>query len=293
MPGGCCRASRRCGLRARLTRTAVLRLVRAHAAQPLDGEHGRERIVDLAALRRARALRPPSTRPPPPAPPSSPPQRAPEREIQLNADIQACNSAEAVLDLVTPQLDRLAPGNASTALSTIHKRAGRGQAASRLRHDARFVQLMECAAQRFGGMQPRHLTASLYSCGKLGIWPPAEWLLRFWPASASKLDASKPQDFSITLYACGQLGLMPPASWLLRYWQASSLKLGQFKTQELSNTLYACGQMFNPPPSDWMQLYWHVSALKLFEYNAQDFSNTLYACGQLGITPPADWLERY
>ena len=149
------------------------------------------------------------------------------------------------------------------------------------------------SAATLGDWNEQGFSNAIYACGQLDITPPDDWLERFWHASAVKLKDFDPQAFSNTLYACGQLGITPPEYWLLRYWHASAEKLGDFKPQELSNTLYACGQLGITPPPDWLERFWIVSAAELGDWIPQHFSNTLYACGQLRITPPDDWLERY
>ena len=292
------RAAGLCRLALR-TQWAAARLLGSSAGggEPPDAEDKQGRRFALEALRRERALRPPSDRPP-----RVPPLRQPrvtselgkstDWTVRFNAKIQACASVEAVLDLVTPQLERLSYVNVSTALLTISRRAARGPTAW-LRVDTRFTQLLASAARVIERMEPRNLSNSLYACGQLGVTPPADWLQRFWHASALKLDDFNPQELSNTLYACGQLGVTPPADWLQRYWTASALKLGESTPQQLSNTLYACGQLGIVPSADWMEHYWQVSASKMDEFKPQDFSNTLYACSKLATVPPVDWLERY
>jgi hypothetical protein len=288
-------SARRCGARLRTLRTRVVVLRLLCAAGGADGEGKPGRRVDLEALRRNRAERPPAARQPP-----TPPRyrqyasnlgRTNDWTVALNAEIQACASAEAVLDLVAPQLERLSAVNACTALITIQRRA-RGPA-TWLQDDARFAQLLDFAARVFERMGPRELANAVYACGKLGIVPPADWLERFWHASAEVLNDFVPQGFSNTFYACGQLGILPPADWLERFWHESSAKLAEWNAQDFSNTIYACGQLGIKPPADWLERFWNVNALKLSEFIPQALSNTVYACGQLGITPPDYWLERF
>jgi hypothetical protein len=255
------------------------------------------RSVDLEALRRKRAERPQPERTLAARTPSAPPRRkfrgptATQAQLQLNKDIQACASAEAVLDLVASQRAVLNEVNAATALMMIQRRAGKQLA--RLRSNARFAQLLSAAESLFERMGPQEFANAIYACGQLGIAPSTDWLERFWHASAAKLGDFKPQELSNTLYACGQLSTMPPDFWLPRFWHASAAKLGDFVPQALSNTFYACGQLAITPPADWLQRFWHVSAALLGDFVPQALSNTLYACGQLGITPPDDWLERF
>ena len=239
--------SRATGLlrRALPTQRAVVRLLSSVGAggEPIGGDVVPGRQIDTVALRRERALRPPSAQPP-----SAPPQphhssanlgRSTGWTVQLNAQIQACVSAEAVLDLVTPLLERLNYVNASTALITVQKRASDLAAVRRMRRDARFAKLLETAARVFERMEPRNLSNSLYACGKLGIVPPADWLQRYWHVSASKMGEFRQQNFSNTLYACGELDIAPPADWLQRFWHASASQLGDFVPQGLRNTVYA------------------------------------------------------
>ncbi len=255
------------------------------------------RSVDLEALRRKRAERPQPERTLAARTPSAPPRRkfrgptATQAQLQLNKDIQACASADAVLDLVSSQWAILNEVNAATALTMIQRRAGKQSA--RLRSDARFAQLLSVAESLFERMGPQALSNMIYACGQLANTPPPDWLERFWHASAVKLDDFEPQGFSNTIYACGQLGITPPADWLERFWNVNAVKLGKFLPQNLSNKLYACGQLGITPPDDWLPRFWHASAAKLSEFDPQALSNTLYACGLLGLTPPADWLERF
>ena len=326
------RAAGLCRLALR-TQWAFVRLLSSVAAggePPGDEDKKRGRLVDLEALRRERALRPPAERTPLVPSRKAHRQFKPTAEqLRLNKDIGACASAEAVLDLVSLRLAVLNEVNAATALMSVARRVEKGNAASLLSGDARFAQLLAATASLFARMAPQELSNAMYACGQLGIRPPAEWLLLFWDASASKLDGFVPQglsnviyacgqlgitppadwlqrywhifelgdfdsqDFSNTLYACGQLGLMPPVDWLQRFWNASSSKLGTFVPQGLSNTMYACGELSISPPADWLQHFWHASASKLGVFSTQDLSNTLYACNKLGSTPPGDWLMRF
>ena len=203
--------------------------------------------------------------------------------MQLNADIQACASAEAVLGLVSSRLAVFNEVNAATALLIISRRVGKGKAASGISGDVRFAQLL-CAAQSlFGRMAPQELSNTLYACGQLGITPPADWLQRYWHASASKLGEFNPQDFSNTLYACGQLGITPPVDWLRRFWHASASKLGEFVPQHFSNTLYACAQLDAKPPTEWLQSFSDSFEQFLSEANTQNLSNTALALAILGL----------
>ena len=273
---------------------AVVRLLSSAAGGELPaGEEKPGRRVDLEALRQERALRSPSdcAR----VSPARPRRRlvAPTREqLQLNKELQVCRSGEIVLALVSSRLAVLNEVNVATALMTLARRASKSEAAL-LCGDARFAQLMDAVASCFLFMSSQELSNTIYACGQLGTTPPADWLERFWHASASKLGEFIPQALSNTVYACGQLALVPPADWMQRYWHASALKLGDYDPQTYSNTLYACGQLSITPPADWLARFWHASAVKLGDWNAQNFGNTVYACGQLGITPPADWLERF
>ena len=277
---------------------ASLRLLSSTAGggEPSGGEDRRRR-VDLEALRRERAGRPPAVRTPPTPPlPSrftSSLGRSTDWTVALNGEIQACASAEAVLDLVAPQLERLSAVNACTALLTIQRRA-RGLA-TWLDEDARFGQLLEFAARVFERMEPRNLSNSLYACAKLGITPPDDWLQRFWHFSAVIMATFHAQHFSNTIYACGLLGIVPPAVWMERFWLASAAELGhsRFDPQALSNTLYACGLLGLTPPDYWLARYWLASASKLTEFVPQALSITIYACGRLAVTPPDFWLERF
>ena len=275
------------------TQWASLRLLSSAAGGEPPAEDKPGRRVNLEALRRERALRPPSDRAPPALPRKvfSTPKPTLE-QLQLNQDIQACASGEAVLALVSSSLAMMNEVNISTALITIARRVGKSEAAS-LSGDPRFAQLLSAAESLFERMAPRNLSNAVYACGQLGITPQHDWLERFWQASAAKLDDFDPQNFSNTVYACGQLGIVPPAGWMQRYWQVSASKLAEFDPQAYSNTMYTCGQLGMAPPPDWLERYWEASGLKLGEFKPQNLSNTLYACGQLDISPPDDWLERY
>jgi hypothetical protein len=271
---------------------AALRLLSSTAGGELPADKPGRR-VDLEALRRERALRPPAERA---RVSSARPGRhlvAPTREqLQLNKELQACASAEAVLALVSSRLAVLNEVNAATALVTLARRASTSEAAS-LSSDARFAQLLDASASCFGNMSSQELSNALYAFGQLGITPPSNWLERFWHASALKLGAYIPQELSITLYGCGQLGITPPAVWLQRFWQGSAPKLGDCLPQHLANMWYACSQLCVLPPDDWLQRYWDASATLMPTYGEQDIANTMYACGQLGIAPPPRWQERF
>ena len=286
------RAAGLCRLALR-TQWASLRLLSAAATggERSAGEDKRRQDA-LEALRRERTLRPrqPLT-PPKQSQFTSNLGRTNEWTVALNAEIQACASAEAVLDLVAPQLERLSAVNACTALLTIQRRAG--GPATWLDEDARFGQLLEFAARVFERMEPRNLSNSLYACAKLGIMPPDNWLQRFWHFSAVMLGDFMPQALSNTIYAFGLLGITPPGDWLERFWHASALKLKAFNPQDSSNALYACGLLGLTPPDYWLAHFWHASASTLTGFLPQALSNTIYACGRLGITPPDYWLPRF
>jgi hypothetical protein len=258
---------------------------------------GGSRSVDLEALRRKRAERPQPERTLAARTPPAPPRRktdgpgATQAQLQLNKDIQACASADAVLDLVSLQRAILNEVNAATALTTIQRRAGKQSAW--MQSDARFAQLLSVAESLFERMGSQALSNMIYACGQLAITPPPDWLERFWHFSAVKLSDFKPQELSNTIYSCGQLGITPPADWLERFWLACGATLGAWIAQNFSNTIYACGQLGITPPAEWLPRFWHASATVLGDFIPQHFSNTFYACGQLGIAPPADWLPRF
>ena len=289
------RAAGLCRLALRSQWAAVRLLSAVAAGEPFGGDDVKPgRLIDTAALRRERALRPPAERTPPALPfkAHSTPRPTPE-QLQLNKVIGACASAEAVFDLVLSRLAVLNGVNAATALMTFSRLVTKDEASSWLSGDARFAQLLSAAASRFGQMGPQELSNALYACGQLGITPPDDWLQCLWRANGPKLPDFVPQGLSNTLYACGQLGITPPVDWLQRYWHHSALRLGDFREQDLSNTLYACGQLGITPPDHWLQGYWQACALKLVDFIPQGLSNTIYACGELGITPPTDWLLRF
>ena len=237
----------------------------AHVTCAADAGRG-SRSVDLEGLRKSRSAAGGGDRP---QPASAPPRRqvkskrATPKQIQLSRDIIACESADAVLDLVTQasHLSVLNGVNASTALIRLARSAGKG--AAWLQGDLRLAQLLSAAERLFVAMEARDVANTLYACGKLGLELPPDWLQRYWQAGESKLGEFKPQDFSVTLYACGQLGNTPPADWLELFWDASAPKLGEFKPQELSNTLYACGQLDIRPPADWLERYWSATRQRL------------------------------
>ena len=285
----------RLALRTQWACVRLLSSVVAGGEAPGDGDKP-GRLVDLEALRRERALRPPAERTQPAARRKARRSFVPtHQQMQENKDIGACTSAEAVLNLVRLHLAVLNEVNAATALTVISRRIGEHEhdAARRLSGDARFAQLLAATASLFARMAPQELSNTLYACGQLGITPPGEWLQRFWDASAPKLDEFVPQGLSIVIYACGQLRIAPPASWLQRYWGVSASMMDAFISQDFSNTLYACGQLGITPPAEWLQRYWHVSASRLCEFSEQSLSNMMYACGELGVAPPADWMQSF
>jgi hypothetical protein len=288
----CC-ASRRAGPQSSALRSRFSVL---HVICAADAGSG-SRSVDLEALRRKRAERPQPDRTPPARTTSAPPRRqfyspkATQAQLQLNKDIQACASADAVLELVASQWAILNEVNAATALTMIQRRAGKQSAW--LQSDPRFVQLLSAAESLFERMGPQALSNMIYACGQLAITPPPDWLERFWNVNAVKLGEFLPQNLSNTFYACGQLGIRPPTDWMQRFWQVSAATLGDWNAQDLSNTIYSCGQLGITPPADWLERFWLACGATLGAWIAQDFSNTIYACGQLGITPPGDWLPRY
>jgi hypothetical protein len=276
------------------TQWAAARLLSAAAGGELgSGEDRPGRRVDLDALRRERALRSPSERSEPA--PARRVFRTPKpslEQMQLNQELQACASGEAVLALVTPRFAQLSVVNITTALMTLSRRASRSAAGVRLQGDARFAQLLSVAESLFPLMEARGLSNTLYACGQLRVSPPAGWLQRFWEASGPRLGEFKALELSISLYACSQLGVTPPSDWLPRFWLACALKMGEFKPQELSNMLYACGQLDVTPPGDWLQHLWAESGSRLSEFDSQNLANMVHGCGQLRIKPPADWLLR-
>ena len=285
---GLCRLAQR-------TQWTALRLLSSVApgGEPPGREDKPGRLVNPEAQWQERALRPPTERGPP-AQPHRPRNVAPTPEqLQLNADIGACASAEAVLGLVSSRLAVFNEVNAATALMIIARRTKRDGATRLLSGDARFAQLLSAAKANFGQMASQQLSNTLYACGQLGITPPPDWLECFWDKSALKLGRFKPQELSNTLYACAQLSITPPVDWLQLYWHTNTRKLGDFVPQGLSNTLYACGQLNITPPDKWLPRFWKITASMLGEFIPQGLSNTMYACGQLGITPPIEWLQQY
>ena len=232
----------RLALRAQWTTTRLLSAVAAGDA-PSGGDSEPGRSTDLAALRRERALRPPAERTQPAPPRKLRSTSTPSYEqLQLNKDIQACTSAEAVLDLATACSALWNGVIVATALMRIAKVTGKGEPTQRPESDARFQQLLAAAV-----------------------------LLM----ERKEVDA---YGFANLLYACGQLRILPPDNWLESFWRASGPKLGEFTTQGLSNTFYACGQLGITPPPFWSRRFWDASALKLEDLIAQGLSIPLHTC---------------
>ena len=139
---------------------AATRLLSSAAGgEPLSGEPKRRR-VDLEALRRERALRPPSDRVAPALPSRYKQPYATREQLQLNKDIQACASGEAVLALVSSRLAVMNEVNAATALITISRRVSKDEAAW-LRDDPRFAQLLRVAEAGFKVRASRSRISSL------------------------------------------------------------------------------------------------------------------------------------
>jgi hypothetical protein len=245
------------------------------------------RVVDLAALRRERALRPPSERAQ-----RQPPrqQRASGRQLALNQDMLASPTLEAALDLASSNSAVLNHVNVATALVTMSRLVDRREPPAWLRDDARFAELLRVTAARFGDMDERGLATTLHACGRLGAALPAAWTERFWKASAAVLHTFVPQALSNALYACMKLQIAPPDDWLALYWSAATAKLPGYSPQAFSNTLYACAMMELNPPGDWLDRFWRLSAPRLGEFTSQDLTNSMYSFGILRCVPPDDWL---
>jgi hypothetical protein len=277
---------------------ASLRLLSAAAAggESSAGEDTPGRRVDLEALRRERALRPPSERVPPAPPRKVNSTPKPSREqLQLNKAVTDADDVDDVLALVASRWAIVNGVTLSTALSVIARLAGKREPALWLKDDKRFRLLLRGALSLMERQElgARSFSNMLYACGQLGIAPPKSWLLVYWKRSAAVIDDFNPQELSNMIYACGQLSVSPPEDWLGCFWRASAEKLDDFIPQNLSNTIYACGVLAIKPPADWLERYWLVSALKFDDFVPQALSNSLYACGQLCLLPPADWLERF
>jgi hypothetical protein len=144
------RAAGLCRLALRAPWAAVRLLSSTSGGERLAGEDKPAgRRVDLEALRRERALRPPVDR----APPALPRKvhrsgYATPEQLQVNKELQECASGEAVLALVSSHLAVMNEVNVSTALMTICRRVGKGEA-TWLRDDPRFAQLLRVAQAGF------------------------------------------------------------------------------------------------------------------------------------------------
>ena len=272
------------------TQWAAVRLLSA-VGEPIEGEDRPGRRIDLEALQRERALRPPAALAQPHKVHTA--HKSSYEQRKLNLAIKDSESVDAVLDHVTAGLALIDHVGISSAFYAIAK-LNRGPAGW-LKEDARFKQLMLTARSlmKHKAMDAFGYSNMLYACGQLGVVPPPSWLQVFWHSSALVLGDFVEQGLSNTLYSCGELGIAPPIAWLESFWHASATKLGNFKPQGLSNMLHACGQRRMMPPADWLQRFWHASALKMVDFNGQNFANTLYACGHLGIVPHAVWLQRF
>ena len=286
----------RLSLRTQWTTTRLLSCVAA-SGEPQGGEDKPGRLVDLEALRRERALRPPveRTQPVPQRTVQHGSTKATPEQLQLNADIVACASAEAVLDLVASRAALLNTVNLITALHRIYKVIGKGKPAQWLESDARFQQLLAAAIPLMErkAVSVRDFPSLLSTCAQLKVVPPDVWLESFWRASGLRLEGFQEKGLSMVLQACGMLGIVPPDDWLQHYWHVSTSKLGEYLHRDLSDTLFGCGKLGITPPPDWLQLYWRVSAPQLANTTAQGFSNTLFAFGQLDIRPPTDWRQLF
>ena len=181
------RAAGLCRLALR-TQWAAVRLLSAVAVSgelPGGDDVKPGRLIDTAALRRERALRPPAERTPPASPrntrsilSSTPEQR------QLNKAISRTSSVDEVLDLALARRALLDHVGASSAFYVIAKLVGKGKPAQWLKEDARFKQLMRAASSLVerGAMDARGFANMLYACGQVGITPPSSWLIAYWTA---------------------------------------------------------------------------------------------------------------
>ena len=270
-------------------------------------------------------------------PPSSGTQSSPwawatPEQQALNEAFFACTTPEAVLELAADNWATLHELNLASALLVCSRLVGNNStAATTLKNDSRFMQLVTAMEPRMISMSPRILVTAWYSCAKLGVeisddfrgrffeasapklrWfdsrglssllhacalldamPPKQWFQQFYAASSSKMSTFTPQGFSITFAACATLKNVPPASWLQSFWDASSPHLVDFQPQGFANVMHACGVLRVVPPDDWLQRYWDISGLRLNSFHPVDFSKVWNTCSWLAIQPSPDWLESF
>ena len=226
--------------------------------------------------------------------PDRPEDRQEHKQVQMNAQIMACDTPEAVLALVTPLLPSLGRWSLVVALQRVASAAKQQRKPSPLRRDAQPLEPLLLALQwQLGSLEPSGFAGVLSACGMLGVKPPADWLQSFWRESAPALDRFGPKELTTTLFACGRLGLKPPGDWQSRFFSASAKALPQYDSQCFANTLFACGAMGLEPPQAWLRVFWPACAAELPTFKPLDLSELLHACARMKLTPPEDVMEPF
>ena len=213
------------------------------------------------------------------------PSKPTTEQFQLNEDIQACVSVEAVLDLAMVRPALLNGVNVPTALMSIAKLGEKGEHAQWLEKDARFQQLLAAAVLLMARSEvdEHGLANLLYACGQLGVVPSSTWFATFWATSSLALGDFVPQGLSNVMYACGQLGITPPGTWLQRFWLASAKQLDELSSQGLSNVLRACAQLDVRPPSSWLLRFSDSFEHSMTRATRQDLANTALSLATLAL----------
>ena len=278
------RAARRASRAAELPRCAHARQLCAgvEAAEPPGSKEGRrERKQPLPSLQQVAGGRE--------ILPDRPEDRREHEQAQVNSRIMACDTPEAVLELVTPLLPSLGRWSLVVALQRVASAAKQQRKPSPLKRDARPLEPLLLALQwQLGSLEPSGLAGVLSACGMLGVKPPADWLQSYWRESAPALERFAPKELTTTLFACGRLALKPPGDWQSRFFSASAKALPQYDAQCFANTLYACGAMGLEPPHAWLRLFWPACTASLPKFKPLDLSEMLHACGRMKLTPPED-----
>jgi hypothetical protein len=210
----------------------------------------------------------------------------------LNSKLVKSEDAETILSLVSKNAKQLNPVNAATALHRIASHLKKARATrDRVLRDARFLALLDAAADRAASCNPRSVSDMLWAFATLQHWPPS-MLKPLLTRVAFHLEANafEAQHLALIVWAFAVLELKPTVllARIEEVQRAPAPLTGGCGGGAFTFSERTCPDAHRPPPSPLpspLRVREQCAISQLKSFNGQNCANLLWGFAKLNYKP--------